>query len=255
MALPIVSSSPPRAGTTPWKCWSKRGILSPQDPTSALPVRQFQALVETGQVSIPGRILDLCAGLGTKTIQLARAFPEAAITASDVDSTKLKRLATRARQIGENNITILALGPGDSHGFQRGEQFDLVLADVPCSNTGVLAKRVQSRWRWPALDFSAIAAALQNKLLDQAATLLAPAGILIYSTCSIDPVENHSRIASFLSGHAGFRLLAEHTTLPSIAVPPASARDGGYFAMLVSAGQGSGPEEPRTPISPLSAPR
>ena len=110
--------------------------------------------------------------------------------------------------------------------------FDLVLVDVPCSNTGVFAKRVQSRWRWPTLDSGALAK-LQTTLLQQGAAALARGGTLVYSTCSIDPTENEKRIAAFLAASPTLKLLHEESTLPSLDATT-SPHDGGYFAMLAS---------------------
>ena len=109
--------------------------------------------------------------------------------------------------------------------------YDLILLDVPCSNTGVFAKRVQSRWRWPVLDHAGLAD-LQLTLLRQAARLLAPAGTILYSTCSIDPAENQDRIRAFLAANPALELVTEESTLPSLNVPPTAPHDGGYFALL-----------------------
>ncbi len=130
------------------------GALSPQDPTAARPVRRVRELVGEKRLPMPLRILDLCAGLGTKSIQLARAFPDARITAADIDSHKLSRLAARATSIGLTNIEVLTLTGHTDQGV-AGAPFDLVVVDAPCSNSGVMGKRIQSRWRWPALDHAA----------------------------------------------------------------------------------------------------
>src|SRR5262249_21219372 len=111
-------------------------------------------------------------------------------------------------------------------------EYDIVLVDVPCSNTGVMSKRVQSRWRWPALDRAALRQ-LQLKLLTQAATLLAPKGLLIYSTCSIDPAENAQLVSDFLNtAKNSLKLITSDATLPSLVGPPELSHDGGYFAVL-----------------------
>lgn len=212
------------------------GRLSPQDPTAAAPVRHVAASVKAGERPAPARILDLCAGLGTKSLQLARAFPDAAVVATDVDTAKLDRLQRRAKDVGQRNIStqpitdLLALGAP--------HRFDWVLVDVPCSNTGVMAKRVQSRWRWPSLDHAALHT-LQRKILAQGASLVTPGGILTYATCSIDPAENESIVRDLLDGvlkaEAGeepYRLLHAQTTLPSLNSEPAATHDGGYFAVL-----------------------
>jgi len=202
------------------------GQLSPQDPTSAKPIRNLAAMAAQGNLPhfTPRQILDYCAGLGTKTIQLARTFPEAKITATDLANEKLSRLHARVQRLKLANVKTCPLTE-----IEKG--FDLIVVDVPCSNTGVFAKRVQSRWRWPALDHEALGA-LQLQLLQQAAAVLGPQGLLLYSTCSIDPAENQERVRSFLAQSPAFHVVAEEFTLPSLAAPPNAPHDGGYFALL-----------------------
>ena len=81
----------------------QKGTLSPQDPTAAKPVRTAAQWAEEKKCPAPQRILDLCAGLGTKTLQLARAFPNAAVFAADIDSVKLQRLTARMKQVKQAN--------------------------------------------------------------------------------------------------------------------------------------------------------
>jgi 16S rRNA (cytosine967-C5)-methyltransferase len=202
------------------------GKVSPQDPTSAKPIRRVAELVAQNALPAPTRILDLCGGLGTKTIQLAHAFPAARITATDLDSEKLHRLHARVQKLKLTNIETLPLTQIESQ-----NPFDMILLDVPCSNTGVCAKRVQSRWRWPVLDHAALAT-MQLKLLQQAAALLTPAGVILYSTCSIDPAENRNRVQEVLSQNPAFSLFTEESRLPSLESTSAAPHDGGYFAVL-----------------------
>lgn len=192
------------------------GVVSPQDPTAGAVVRKLATLAPGG------RVLDMCAGLGTKTIQLSRALPGATITADDIDRSKLQRLAARAQQIGAKNIEL-----------DRGQPaaFDAVLVDAPCSNTGVMCRRVQSRWRWPRLDLAALLQT-QRGLLETARGRLAPGGLLAYATCSIDPRENSELIAGFRAAHPELTLVAEELILPSFADDARQTRDGGYFAVL-----------------------
>jgi len=209
------------------------GKLSPQDPTSAKPIRNLIALETQGKLPrfTPKHILDYCAGLGTKTIQLARTFPDAKITATDLDNEKLSRLHARVQRLKLAQVKTCPLAQIENEKSKIENGFDLIVVDVPCSNTGVFAKRVQSRWRWPALDHAALAA-LQLKLMQQAAALLAPQGLLLYSTCSIDPAENQERVRGFRAQNPAFQVVAEEFTLPSLNVPPNAPHDGGYFAVL-----------------------
>jgi 16S rRNA (cytosine967-C5)-methyltransferase len=205
------------------------GTLSPQDPTSAKPIRVFSTMVDDKTLPSPMTILDLCAGLGTKSLQLARAFPHAIITATDIDAQKIARLRARAAHMKLTNLTTVLLSelPPPPH-----QPFDLVLLDVPCSNTGVMAKRVQSRWRWPSLDHAALHT-LQIQLLTQGAAHTPPHGLLIYATCSLDPAENENLVAAFLEkSPRTFKILAQQSTLPSLTNAPATTHDGGHFTLL-----------------------
>ncbi|HCE04917.1 MAG TPA: hypothetical protein DEQ62_01140, partial [Verrucomicrobiales bacterium] len=82
--------------------------------------------------------------------------------------------------------------------------FDRILIDAPCSNTGVMRRRVDVRWRLNARELPALARA-QLDLLKRAAPLLKRGGVLVYSTCSIEPEENEEVIAAFLHKHRDFR--------------------------------------------------
>ena len=198
------------------------GTVSPQDTTAGKMVRR--ALDFAGA---PARVLDLCAGLGTKTVQLAQALPKAAIVGADIDAGKLARLMQRAKRMGLARVsTRLA-----NEAAEAEEKFDLVLVDAPCSNTGVMGRRAQSRWRWPTLDLPALLA-LQTSLLERGLDRLAPGGILTYATCAIDPRENAALVAAFRQRHGNVALLAEETTLPSFSDAVTEVRDGGYYAVL-----------------------
>ena len=205
--------------------WVTRGTLSPQDPTAAKPVLALKEWGVKEQRGVSGKILDLCAGLGTKTIQAARAFREATVTGTDIATDKLEKLSARAKKVKAFNIVVTPMK--DVQGT-----FDAVLVDVPCSNTGVFAKRVQSRWRWPMMEF-AVLRGLQLKLLGQAAERVAAGGVIVYSTCSLDPQENEKLIYQFLQQTPGrFAVAEEKATLPSLTSDPLLTHDGGYYCIL-----------------------
>lgn len=204
----------------------ERGDISPQDPTAGLAadaiIRAFRDVIGMKDHPIP-EILDLCAGRGTKTVQLA--MKGLRVAASDIAADKLEMLRRRESTLRTGRIQILPAPP--AAGDER--RFAAVLVDVPCSNTGVLARRPEVRWRILRLDMRA--------LIDTQLSLLArgaePAErLLVYSTCSVLPIENRHLIDSFLSGPDGrdWYLDQEAETLPS--TEPHSWHDGGYFAML-----------------------
>ena len=210
----------------------QRGVMSPQDPTSALPVRTLAKLAADKKVPDPATILDLCAGLGTKSIQLARTFPNAQVTATDVDPKKTERLRTRAAQLGISNLVVVPIAE-----VSAAKQFDAVLLDVPCSNTGVMAKRVQSRWRWPALMGEGMAALqqLQTDLLVQGTARTASGGTAVYATCSIDPAENESRVATFeKASERSMDIVEQSTTPPALTNAANATHDGGHYTIMLA---------------------
>jgi 16S rRNA (cytosine967-C5)-methyltransferase len=174
----------------------------------------------------PGeRILDLCAGVGGKACALAeQAGPEGKVVAVDFSGRRLARLLTSAARLGLSNIEIhagdaLALPPA----FR--ESFDAVLLDAPCTNTGVLRRRPEARWRLTPQDPARLAG-IQARLLEAAAPCVKPGGRLVYSTCSLETEENEGVRRAFAASHPGFTLESEALTLPS------GVSDGGYWARL-----------------------
>ena len=186
-----------------------------QDPSTLLAVQLLEPQ--------PGEeILDLCAAPGGKTTFLAqRMGNQGTIVATDAHADRLALIEQNCRRLGVTCArTLLA---GELPGAQT---FDRILLDAPCSNTGVLRRRVELRWRLQSAELVRLAAA-QTRLLEQAATRLKPGGTLVYSTCSLEPEENHAVVAHFLAAHSGFRLDAErHLT------PFADGVDGAYVARL-----------------------
>jgi 16S rRNA (cytosine967-C5)-methyltransferase len=100
--------------------------------------------------------------------------------------------------------------------------FDRVLVDAPCSNTGVLARRVEARWRFAKLDLRELHG-LQLRLVERAASALKPGGVLVYATCSIEEDENRGVAMAFVDRHRDFKLVHEWQRFPG-----GGPGDGGY---------------------------
>jgi len=190
----------------------KEGRFYVQDPSTLL------AASELGPN--PGdAILDLCAAPGGKTTFLAQQVRnEAHIVAADVSNNRLKLIQENCARLGVTCVEV-ALSTGLAH-----RQFDRVLVDAPCSNTGVMRRRVDLRWRIRPNEIERLRSA-QLGLLGQAATRLKAGGILVYSTCSLEPDENQEVVQQFLSRHSGFSLEHERELLPF-----ADGVDGAYMA-------------------------
>jgi len=171
-------------------------------------------------------ILDLCAAPGTKTTQLAEWTANAArIVATDADAERLTKVTENVARLGCDSVSVVPCAQIEcgQHG-----PFDAILLDVPCSNTGVLARRIEVRYRVRPESVEELART-QLALLVQAATLLKDRGRICYSTCSIQEAENGDVVRRFLAADGGFTLLQEELALPSA---EGFDHDGAYAAVL-----------------------
>ena len=172
-----------------------------------------------------GRILDLCAAPGGKTTHLAELMGnQGQIIACDVDDQRLQTVADLSRRLGVTIVQTQRLRPEANEEPPPGP-FDAVLVDVPCSNTGVLGRRLEVRWRLRLGDFTHLVQ-LQTKLLLWAGERVKAGGVVVYSTCSIEPEENQQVVRAALQGLPGFVLEAEEEQVPG------KPSDGGYWARL-----------------------
>jgi 16S rRNA (cytosine967-C5)-methyltransferase len=187
---------------------------------NATPVALVAELAQrTGK---PNSILDLCASPGGKLLAAHDMFPAAALYANDVSEEKMVRLAENLKKYAVE--AKLSIGPGERYELD-GRTFDLIILDVPCSNSGVLNKRPEARWR---LSEEAVAQLeiKQRSLIAHAAKLLAPGGTIWYLTCSILKEENEVMIKEESALH-GLVMEYAKTVLPN-----KEGWDGGFAALL-----------------------
>jgi len=197
------------------------GLFSVQDITTAQPVRLLEPQPEW-------TILDLCAAPGTKTTQLAELTGDKAkIFATDIDSRRLEKVKENAARLRLKSISVIAYENLQKVSTEAGP-FDCILLDVPCSNTGVLAKRPEVRLRITPKAISKLTKT-QSRLLETATAMIKPEGKICYSTCSIQKAENSELIKEFLQKNRDFKLKSEQLTLPSA---QGFDHDGGYVAIL-----------------------
>jgi 16S rRNA (cytosine967-C5)-methyltransferase len=170
------------------------GMFSVQDEAAA-----FVSLVSQAK---PGNVVvDLCAAPGGKTVHMGEMMENRGrIVAVDVSETRLKLVKQNRLRLGLTNIeTVVA----DGRQYQLGSLADVVLVDAPCTGTGVLNRRTDSRYHLKPEDIPQLVS-MQRELLANAATMVKPGGILVYSTCSIEPEENFENIRWFLDTFEDF---------------------------------------------------
>jgi len=173
----------------------------------------------------PGeRVLDLCAAPGGKTAHMAALMNnQGTILACDVEVHRLDRVVENCTRLGVD-IVRPCLVTRDGAGLPNGP-FDRILLDAPCSNTGVLARRPEARWRLEPAELTELAE-LQTRLLHSAIARLALGGTLVYSTCSIEPDENQEVIEAVLRESPALRQDAAQSHVPG------APADGGYQVRL-----------------------
>ena len=174
-----------------------------QDPSTLLAVCKLGA--QPGET-----LLDLCAAPGGKTTFIAQLMRnEGKIVACDISEERLKLVQENCARLGVTCVETVLSSALDS----RLSAFDRILVDAPCSNTGVMRRRVDLRWRISPEEISRLRQT-QLDLLKLAATKLKPGGVLVYSTCSLEPEENSEVVKEFLREHENFKLESERVLLP-----------------------------------------
>jgi len=195
------------------------------DFLAANPARRVQDSAAAQAVKATGdlrhdTILDLCAGRGTKTRQLAVTHPGARIVATDHNRYRRAELADLASQL--DNVELASFDALPS------EKFDLVLLDVPCSNTAVLARRPEARYRFSQNLLHELTQT-QRRIIDAGLARVCPGGHLLYTTCSLDAAENEEQ-TSYIEQQTGGEVIREDRWLP--AGEETSYHDGSYHACI-----------------------
>ena len=166
------------------------GAFMVQDPAQAL-------LARFATVTSGGLLYDACAAPGGKTIALGRRA--STVIAGDVSVARARRLAENLRRAGSGRERVVV---ADARRPPL-RVADAVLVDAPCLGTGTFARHPDARWRVTS-DVLTSLQKLQREILDQAATLVPRGGLLVYSTCSLEPEENWMQVEAFLGRHAEF---------------------------------------------------
>jgi 16S rRNA (cytosine967-C5)-methyltransferase len=204
----------------------ENGDFIVQDPAQAL-------LVRFADLPLGAAVYDACAAPGGKTIALGRTA--GTIVAGEVSSSRAKRLAENLARAGSGREHVVV---ADARRPPL-RSVNLALVDAPCLGTGTFARHPDARWRVTP-ELLASMARLQAQLLDSVADLAAPGGLLLYSTCSLEPEENEGQVERFLASHPEFQrdatsavpdpLLSAKGDL--MILPQRHGMDGAYAARL-----------------------
>jgi len=205
----------------------QQGFFTVQDPSTLLSVRLLDPQ--------PGEfVLDACAAPGGKTMAIAeRMAGKGRIVAMDIQEDRLETLRENLRRLEIKSVTVLkgdAVSEQDLKKASDGRLFDRILLDVPCTNTGVLRRRADARWRFSIKGLTGLTG-LQKKILSNASAFLKPGGIMVYSTCSLEPEEDEQLMEGWLSLNPGFSKGGSERLFP-----PETQTDGAYGCAIVRNG-------------------
>jgi 16S rRNA (cytosine967-C5)-methyltransferase len=168
------------------------GELTPQSRGSA-------AVVEVLDPGEGEHLLDLCAGPGIKTGQIAaRMGDRGEVISVELDPSRAEEVAAQASRLGLRSVTVIE---ADAAALEMAPGFDRILLDAPCSDLGALASRPDARWRKSPKTIERLVG-IQEQALLGAARLLRPGGTLVYATCTISRRENEDRVAALLAAAA-----------------------------------------------------
>lgn len=196
------------------------GWFTIQDPATSISVDLLAP--RPGEV-----VLDACAAPGGKTAMMAgRMKGRGELVAMDLHEDRIAVLRENQKRMKLDGLEIVQGDARDPKAVLGDRQFNAVLVDVPCLNTGVLRRRADARWRIDPERIETITQ-LQFEILSACAELLKPRGRIVYSTCSLETEENEDLVARWMSAHPEFRLIKT-----SKCFPPESETDGAFAALL-----------------------
>ncbi|MDP3979938.1 MAG: 16S rRNA (cytosine(967)-C(5))-methyltransferase RsmB, partial [Chlamydiota bacterium] len=196
----------------------EEGLMQVQDESALLPVHALNLEPHL-------MVLDLCAAPGGKTTAMAQLMhDQGMIVACDLSAKRLRILDANKKRLDLHCIRTVA---GDATNASQWLKlsFDRILVDAPCTNTGVLSRRIEARWRFDN-EYLRRMVQMQHKILTEALCLLRDGGLLVYSTCSIDSAENGELVEKVISCFPNMRLIEQLSYFPD------ACQDGGYWAKI-----------------------
>lgn len=197
-------------------CFKAGGIYI-QDPATGAAAELLSNYINKEK----GKFIDVCGAPGGKAIMFHDLFPEWQISIADRSAKRQERTQENLSRL-KINAELLTF---DAAQDNLSEKYNVLFADVPCSNSGVFRKRPDALYRLNERTINEIAE-LQRQILENVCKFVTEDGLLLYSTCSIESDEDSLQIASFCQRHNEFELLEERLILPD------TDHDGAYSACL-----------------------
>jgi 16S rRNA (cytosine967-C5)-methyltransferase len=191
----------------------QQGLLFVQDPAATL-VTMYAAFPALA------RVADLCAAPGGKAVELSRTA--GFVVAADASFARLARVRETVARLELSNVYAVASDAREP----AFAPLDAVLVDAPCTGTGTFRRHPDARWRLRPSDV-AVQAAAQRSILSGASRIVAPGGLLVYATCSLEPEENDAQVEAFLAEHPDWTLEP-----PPEGSVPAGVLDAGRLRVL-----------------------
>ena len=240
------------------------GLYYLQEPSAMTPANRLP--VEPGE-----RVLDVCAAPGGKATELgAKLGRRGVLVANDISSSRARGLLKNLEVFGIGNMLVLSEEPGKLESYFD-EYFDKILIDAPCSGEGMFRKDRKMIKAWEEHG-PAFFAKLQRSIITQAARMLRPGGIMLYSTCTFDAQENEGTIAWLLEQYPQFQVLdmkgyegfspgnpelisdGREDIAKTVRIFPHKMKGEGHFLALLKKGEAKSlPDE--SPLTPTSAKR
>lgn len=200
--------------------WYRDGMISIQDESSMLVAEVVDP--EPGM-----RVLDCCAAPGGKTAHMGEIMKdEGSIIANDLHSHKQKLIAQQAERLGLDSIKTVTGNALDLAKSYEPASFDRILLDAPCSGLGVIRRKPDLKWVKTPEDIGEIIL-LQRELLQSVSSLVRPGGVLVYSTCTVEPGENEGTVAAFLAENPNFEVVHDDAGSMNRVLKNALSKGGG----------------------------
>jgi 16S rRNA (cytosine967-C5)-methyltransferase len=200
------------------------GAFAIQDPATLVAVDLLDP--SPGQ-----RLFDACAAPGGKTFACAeRMQNEGVLVAADRHEDRLAQLRENAERMAFSCVQVAQADASSIAGvtdIKKQGPFDRILLDVPCSNTGVIRRRPDARWRITDQRLRKLVG-VQARMLNTCSKLLAPDGVLVYSTCSLEHEENEGQLEHWIAQNPEFKIDSQ-----AVSIPPESGMDGAFAARIV----------------------